>query len=128
MAHIIVRKYLKENEAVSYTHLSVETFEQYLVGKNGRDGAAILTAMMPALLEDAEFNSHFVSYKEHMDNGYPDLDLSLIHIWNTNIGGDSIGTTKRIFRSAHQLEKMCIRDSYRVSFIPHYGRIFSVYL
>ena len=46
---------------------SVETFEQYLVGKNGRDGAAILTAMMPALLEDEEFNSHFVSYKDHMD-------------------------------------------------------------
>lgn len=55
---------------------SVETFEQYLVGKNGRDGAAILTAMMPALLEDEEFNSHFLSYKDHMDNGYPDMDAA----------------------------------------------------
>ena len=55
---------------------SVETFEQYLVGKNGRDGAAILTAMMPALLEDEEFNSHFLSYKDHMDNGYPDLNAA----------------------------------------------------
>lgn len=56
---------------------SVETFEQYLVGKNGRDGAAILTAMMPALLEDEEFNSHFLSYKDHMDNGYPDLNAAV---------------------------------------------------
>lgn len=55
---------------------NVETFEQYVVGKSGRDGAAILTAMMPVLLEDSEFNSHFESYKEHMDNGFLNLSAA----------------------------------------------------
>ena len=51
---------------------SVETFEQYLVGKNGRDGAAILTAMMPALVESACF------YKNLKSSAKSDVPYSLL--------------------------------------------------
>lgn len=49
-----------------------ETIESYPLKKSGRDGAAVLFAMMPALMGDAEFSEQYENYCDMRKNGYPD--------------------------------------------------------
>lgn len=53
---------------------STEMAEEYVANARARDGAAILFAMMPELLMDEEFQSHFDKYKAERDAGYPKIE------------------------------------------------------
>ena len=51
-----------------------EMIETYAVRNNGQDGAAILMAMLPALLEDSEFRDNLAALEVQYQSGYPDID------------------------------------------------------
>ena len=55
---------------------SMETIASYTCNSSGRDGAAIIMAMFPTLMEDAEFNEKFEEYYEHYKNGFSDLNAA----------------------------------------------------
>ncbi len=48
--------------------------ETYNAGPKGRDCAAIITAMFPALLNDKEFRQYFYSFYDDFSDNYPDMD------------------------------------------------------
>ena len=55
---------------------STEVMEVYTLNNSGRDGAAVLMAMMPAFMEDEEFSKHLESYHNHMNDGFSDLSAA----------------------------------------------------
>ncbi len=50
--------------------------ETYNGGAKGRDCAAIITAMFPALLKDVEFRKYFFKASDEYVAGFPDIDQS----------------------------------------------------
>lgn len=57
--------------ASSY-HKDTEVMETYTVGKNARDGAALLMAMLPALMADQEFKETLDAFEAEYQGKYPD--------------------------------------------------------
>lgn len=74
--HLVV--YNKDNGAImaSVYDTNTETFENYVLNASGRDGAAVMMAMIPVLLEDDEFNDSFAEYRDQMNSGYPNMDVA----------------------------------------------------
>lgn len=52
---------------------SMETFESYTLNASGRDGAAVMMALIPELNDDSEFKENFDLYYDQMNSGYPDM-------------------------------------------------------
>lgn len=52
---------------------NTEVFENYTLNASGRDGAAVMMAIFPKLMEDEEFSDAFDEYREQMNTGYPDM-------------------------------------------------------
>lgn len=52
---------------------STETIETYTLHNSGRDGAAIILAMLPVLLTDDEFKENFDTYYEQYLVGFSDM-------------------------------------------------------
>ena len=52
---------------------NTEMVETYVLNNTGRDGAAVMLAMMPALMNDPEFDETFSQYREQRELGYPDM-------------------------------------------------------
>ena len=52
---------------------NTEVFENYTLNYSGRDGAAVMMALFPKLMEDDEFSDSFDEYREQMNTGYPDM-------------------------------------------------------
>lgn len=52
----------------------METYVMHQKKSEARDGAAVLMAMMPFLMEDEEFKEKFYQYYEQQRKGYPDMD------------------------------------------------------
>jgi hypothetical protein len=71
--HIVVYDSAAGNIIASVYDKNTESFETYTVGNRARDGAAVVFAMLPALMEDEEFSEHMASYKEAMNDGFSDL-------------------------------------------------------
>ena len=53
---------------------NMETFENYTLNSSGRDGAAVMMALFPMLLQDDEFKENFVAYQDELNAGYPHMD------------------------------------------------------
>ena len=53
---------------------NTEVIETYQLHSSAHDGAAVLFAMMPQLLEDPEFSDNFQIYAQQRRGGYPDMD------------------------------------------------------
>ncbi len=53
---------------------NLETFENYVLNNTGRDGAAVMMALFPALSKDDEFRENFEAYHDEMVAGYPNMD------------------------------------------------------
>ena len=53
---------------------NVETFENYILNNSGRDGAAVMMAIIPLLMKDDEFRENFEAYQDEMNGGYADMD------------------------------------------------------
>lgn len=52
---------------------NTEVFETYTMNNSGRDGAAVMMALMPALMTDDEFKEHFDEYYDQFISGFTDL-------------------------------------------------------
>lgn len=52
---------------------STEMMESYTVRSSARDGAAILTAMLPALMEDQEFLDSLTAFESEYQGGFADM-------------------------------------------------------
>lgn len=52
---------------------NTEVFETYTMNNSGRDGAAVMMALMPALMTDDEFKEHFDQYYDQFISGFTDL-------------------------------------------------------
>lgn len=52
---------------------NTEVFESYTLNASGRDGAAVMMALMPVLQNDDEFQEYFEQYYDQFASGYPDM-------------------------------------------------------
>ena len=53
---------------------NTEVFESYVLNSTGRDGAAVIMAMFPVLVQDSEFEDTFRDYYTEFTSGFPDLN------------------------------------------------------
>ena len=53
---------------------NTETFENYTLNSSGRDGAAVMMALFPMLMQDDEFKENFEAYQDELNAGYPHMD------------------------------------------------------
>ena len=53
---------------------NTEVFENYTLLPSKHDGAAVMMAMLPALMEDDEFQEKYNEYYDEYIGGYPDMD------------------------------------------------------
>lgn len=53
---------------------NMETFENYTLNSRGRDGAAVMMALFPMLMQDDEFKEIFEAYQDELNAGYPHMD------------------------------------------------------
>lgn len=53
---------------------NMETFENYTLNSSGRDGAAVIMALFPMLMQDDEFKENFEAYQDEVNAGYPHMD------------------------------------------------------
>jgi len=74
--HLIVYDSANGNIIATVYDKNTEAFETYTVSHKARDGSAIVFAMIPALMDDEEFSDLIASYREAMNDGYPDLNAA----------------------------------------------------
>ncbi len=74
--HLVVYDSKSGNILASVYDKSTEMIENYVMHSSKRDGAAVLFAAMPVLLNDKEFKENFDTYYQQREAGYPDFDLS----------------------------------------------------
>lgn len=74
--HLVVYDTNAGNLLASVYDKSTEVMEVYTLNNSGRDGAAVLMAMMPAFMEDEEFSNHLESYHNHMKDGFSNLSAA----------------------------------------------------
>lgn len=74
--HLVVCDQTKGTVLASVYDRNTETFESYAANTGGRDGAAILMALFPTLMEDAEFEEYFQAYYDMFLAGFPDIDAA----------------------------------------------------
>ena len=68
--HLVVYDPSAGNILASEYNKTTENTSVYTIGNNAKDGAAILMAMLPALMEDDEFREHLEAYAAEMDSGF----------------------------------------------------------
>ena len=70
--HLVV--YNKDSGTImaSVYDKNTETVENYLLNAAGRDGAAIVMALNPTLMEDMEYRTKFFEYYSEFQSGFPD--------------------------------------------------------
>ena len=71
--HLVVYSKDNGNIMASVYDKNTETMEQYVLNVNGRDGAAIVMALYPTLMEDMEFRTTFFEYYNEFQAGLSDM-------------------------------------------------------
>lgn len=71
--HIVVYDPTNGSIFAGVYNTNTENIEQYTVGRNARDGAGLLLAVMPALLADQEFNDHFEAFYDHYTDSFTNM-------------------------------------------------------
>lgn len=71
--HLVVYNKDNGNIMASVYDKNTETMEQYVLNVNGRDGAAIVMALYPTLMEDMEFRTTFFEYYNEFQSGLSDM-------------------------------------------------------
>lgn len=59
---------------------NMETFENYTLNSSGRDGAAVMMALFPILMQDDEFKENFEAYQDELNAGYPHMDKATEYV------------------------------------------------
>lgn len=80
MYHLAVYDPSSGNIMASIVNKNVMTHETYVLHKTKRDGSAIVMAMLPALMEDEEFQETFDKYYDAYQSGYPDMKAATEHM------------------------------------------------
>ena len=74
--HLVVYDSSTGSATASVYDKNAETLEVYLLNSSGRDGAAVMMAMFPTLMQDDEFEENFQEYYNQFISGYPDMNLA----------------------------------------------------
>ena len=72
--HLVVYDSKTGSIMASVYDANTEVFESYTLLPSKHDGAAILFALMPTLMEDTEFRENYQKYYDEYVGGYPDMD------------------------------------------------------
>lgn len=70
--HIVVYDRAKGVLMASVYNRQTDNQESYVLNSSGRDGAGVLMALFPVLMEDDEFREHFDGYFTQYQAGFPD--------------------------------------------------------
>lgn len=71
--HLVVYDSSSGAVTASVYDKNTEVFENYVLHSSGRDGAAVMMALMPALQGDDEFQENLEQYYDQFNSGYPDM-------------------------------------------------------
>lgn len=71
--HLVVYDSKSGSVMASVYDKNTEVFETYTLNASGRDGAAVMMALMPALMADDEFKENFDQYYDQFIGGFPDM-------------------------------------------------------
>lgn len=71
--HLVVYDSNSGSIMASVYDKNTEVFENYTLNASGRDGAAVMMAMFPVLMNDEEFSEAFEDYRDQKNSGYPDM-------------------------------------------------------
>ena len=71
--HLVVYDSASGSIVASGYNKNTEMIENYRLHQTANDGAAVLMAMMPVLMNDQEFEENFNTYLNERKAGYPDL-------------------------------------------------------
>ena len=74
--HLVVYDNSRGMALASVYNKDTEMMETYTMNPRGRDGAAVIMAMMPFLMEDEEFEEQYERYYEQYQKGYMDFDAA----------------------------------------------------
>ena len=74
--HLVVHDPSSGNLLAIVYNPNLETLEQYTVGTKGRDGAALILALLPELMQDSEFKTNLEAFCEYQQNDFPDITLA----------------------------------------------------
>lgn len=72
--HLAVYDKVNGQVLASVYNKTTEMVESYVCNSSSRDGAAIMMALFPVLMEDSEFQEKFEEYYEHYKNSFSDID------------------------------------------------------
>lgn len=72
--HLVVYDSSTGSLMASVYDSNMETFENYTLNSSGRDGAAVMMALFPMLMQDDEFKEIFEAYQDELNAGYPHMD------------------------------------------------------
>ena len=70
--HLVVYDRISGAVLASVYNKDTELLETYTANGKGQDGAAIMMALMPVLMEDTEFQENFEKFYDQFIKGYPD--------------------------------------------------------
>lgn len=73
--HLVVYDSTSGSIMASVYDKSTEVLETYVLNSSGRDGAAVIMAMFPVLMNDDEFKEKFDTYYDQFLAGFPDTTL-----------------------------------------------------
>lgn len=71
--HLVVYDSASGAVTASVYDKNTEVFESYVLHSSGRDGAAVMMALMPFLQADDEFQENLEQYYDQLNSGYPDM-------------------------------------------------------
>ena len=71
--HLVVYDSNSGSVTASVYDKNTEVFESYTMNASGRDGAAVMMALMPILQGDDEFQENLEQYYDQFNSGYPDM-------------------------------------------------------
>lgn len=74
--HLVIYDSKSGNILASAYDRGTEMIESYVMHPSKRDGAAVIFATMPVLMEDEEFSSNFDTYYQQRELGYPDFETA----------------------------------------------------
>lgn len=71
--HLVVHDTKTGNLMASVYDRNTEVLANYVMNNANRDGAAVMMALFPTLMNDEEFAENFNAYYDHFCNGFTDL-------------------------------------------------------
>lgn len=78
--HLVVYDTVNGSVMATVYDKNTEVMETYTLNASGRDGAAVMMAMFPKLMEDEEFKENFEAYYTDYVGGFSDMTAATTHM------------------------------------------------